>query len=249
MSPDDCAKNACALAAVTEYFTPAITSVGVGSGSTIEFAVKHMADALKTPKFKNASIAFVPSSFQARQLIVKYALPLASLDTHPDLDLGIDGADEVDLEHDLALIKGGGGCHLQEKVVASRCRVFVVVADQRKKSQKLGTSWTKGVPLEVVPFAYVPVLKALESIGGAPIVRPSGGSKAGPCVSDNGNFIVDCVLDISDAQNLEKKLHAIPGIVETGLFVDYADACIIGLPDGSTETFLLGPDAKRAKIK
>ena len=248
MSPEDAAKNAAALAAVQEYFTPACKCVGVGSGSTIEFAVKHMADAVKTDQFKNSMITFVPSSFQARQLIVKYGLALGSLDTHPDLDLGIDGADEVDVAHDLCLIKGGGGCHLQEKVIASRCATFVVIADERKKSTQIGTSWKKGIPLEVVPFAYVPVLSRLKGLDGKPTVRPAV-SKAGPCVSDNGNFIIDCVFhDIHDAGALEASLQAIPGVVETGLFVDYADVCIVGLASGKTETFRLGPNAKRTKL-
>ena len=94
----------------------------------------------------------MPSSFQARQLIIEHGLTLSDLEITPELDIAIDGADEVDAE--LSLIKGGGGCLLQEKVVINAAKEFVVVADYRKDSSDLGQQWSKGVPIEVLPLAY-----------------------------------------------------------------------------------------------
>ena len=94
----------------------------------------------------------VPSSFQARQLIIQNGLVLSDLEITPELDVAIDGADEVDEK--LTLIKGGGGCLLQEKIVINAAKEFVVVADYRKDSKELGEQWKKGVPIEVLPLAY-----------------------------------------------------------------------------------------------
>jgi ribose 5-phosphate isomerase A len=110
------------------------------------------------------------------------------LDEHPEIDVAIDGADEVDLQ--LNCIKGGGGCQLQEKIVAHAAKTFVVIADYRKESSLLGEQWTQGVPVEVVPMAYVPVMNQLKKIGGDPVLRMAQ-RKAGPVVTDNGNFVLD----------------------------------------------------------
>merc|ERR1712128_124193 len=118
--------------------------VGIGSGSTVMYAVKRIAERVKNDGFK---LTCVPSSFQARQLIIEHGLTLSDLEITPELDIAIDGADEVDAE--LSLIKGGGGCLLQEKVVINAAKEFVVVADYRKDSSDLGQQWSKGVQLEI----------------------------------------------------------------------------------------------------
>lgn len=122
------------------------------------------------------------------QLIAQHKLPLTSLDENPVIDVTIDGADEVDLQ--LNCIKGGGACQLQEKIVAHAAKKFVVIADYRKESAVLGEQWVQGVPVEVVPMAYVPLMKALTEMGGAPVLRMAK-QKAGPVVTDNGNFVLD----------------------------------------------------------
>uniref|UniRef100_A0A8C9GY48 ribose-5-phosphate isomerase n=1 Tax=Piliocolobus tephrosceles TaxID=591936 RepID=A0A8C9GY48_9PRIM len=112
----------------------------------------------------------LPCPPQARQLILQYGLTLSDLDRHPKIDLAIDGADEVDA--DLNLIKGGGGCLTQEKIVAGYASRFIVIADFRKDSKNLGDQWHKGIPIEVIPMAYVPVSRAVsQKFGGVVELR------------------------------------------------------------------------------
>ncbi|NXP77381.1 RPIA isomerase, partial [Ramphastos sulfuratus] len=169
---------------------------------------------------------------QARQLILQSGLTLSDLDRHPELDVAIDGADEVD--SDLNLIKGGGGCLTQEKIVAGYAKCFIVIADYRKRSQSLGEHWTKGIPIEVIPMAYVPVSRALSrSFGGSAELRMAV-SKAGPVVTDNGNFILDWKFDkVHDWREVNTAIKMIPGVVETGLFLGMAQAVYFGNEDGS----------------
>merc|ERR1712083_522007 len=132
----------------------------------------------------------------------------------------IDGADEVDIN--LNCIKGGGGCQTQEKIIASCSKQFVVVADYRKDATTLCEKWKKGVPVEVIPLAYVPVMKKIETMGGKPKLRMAK-SKAGPLVTDNGSFILDVDFGlVKEVEKLNQSLMMIPGVVETGLFVNMA---------------------------
>ncbi|GAI72125.1 unnamed protein product [marine sediment metagenome] len=202
--------------------------LGIGSGSTVVYAVKKIAEINKT---KDLNLKCIPTSFQAHQLIVENGLTLVTLDQYPEIDLDIDGADEIDKA--LNLIKGGGGCLVQEKIVASSSKKLVIIADYRKKSEKLGENWNKGVPVEVIPFGYVPVMKMLERLGGKPVLRMAK-AKAGPIVSDNGNFIVDVDFGlIENPSDMNDKLLKIPGVVDTGLFVGMASKAYIGQKDGN----------------
>ncbi|MHA2287408.1 MAG: ribose 5-phosphate isomerase A [Promethearchaeota archaeon] len=201
--------------------------IGIGSGSTVVYAVEAIAE--KNIK-ANMNLICIPSSFQARQLIVKNGLTLASLDQYPEIDLDIDGADEIDKF--LNLIKGGGGCLVQEKILASSSKKLIIIADYRKKSEFLGENWKKGVPIEIIPSAHVPIMKRLEKLEGTPILRMAK-AKAGPLVSDNGNFIIDVDFGkIVNPQELNLKLLQIPGVVDTGLFVNMASKAYIGQKDG-----------------
>ncbi|EMP26808.1 Ribose-5-phosphate isomerase [Chelonia mydas] len=183
--------------------------LGIGSGSTIVPAVHRLAERVKR---ENLNIVCVPTSFQ--------------------LDVAIDGADEVD--SDLSLIKGGGGCLTQEKIVAGYAKCFVVVADYRKNSKNLGEQWKKGIPIEVIPMAYVPVIRALtRKFGGAAELRMAV-RKAGPVVTDNGNFILDWKFDkVHKWNEVNTAIKMIPGVVETGLFINMADVVYFGMEDGS----------------
>uniref|UniRef100_A0A3P8PN73 Ribose-5-phosphate isomerase n=1 Tax=Astatotilapia calliptera TaxID=8154 RepID=A0A3P8PN73_ASTCA len=205
--------------------------VGVGSGSTIVYAVDRLAERVRQEKL---NIVCVPTSFQARQLILQHGLTLSDLDRHPELDVAIDGADEVD--KDLTLIKGGGGCLTQEKIVASCAKHFVVIADYRKDSKALGQQWKKGVPVEVIPMAHVPVSRTIaKRFGGEANLRMAV-SKAGPVVTDNSNFILDWKFE--HAQNWKEvntAIKMIPGVVETGLFVGMAERAYFGMEDGSVQ--------------
>ncbi|XP_053116462.1 ribose-5-phosphate isomerase isoform X2 [Hemicordylus capensis] len=203
--------------------------LGIGSGSTIVHAVHRLAERVKQ---ENLSIICIPTSFQARQLILQNGLTLSDLDRHPELDVAIDGADEVDL--DLNLIKGGGGCLLQEKIVAGYAKCFIVIADYRKKSKSFGEQWKKGIPIEVVPMAYVPVTRALvKRFGGAVELRMAV-NKAGPVVTDNGNFLLDWKFDnVHKWNEVNMAIKMIPGVVETGLFINMAERVYFGMEDGS----------------
>lgn len=111
------------------------------------------------------------------------------MDQFPSIDVTIDGADEVDA--DLNAIKGGGACHLREKVLAEAANLFVLVADQRKDSKVLGTNWKRGIPIEVAPFAWAKVMRNLSKMGCPDPQLRMGKAKAGPVVTDNGNFCID----------------------------------------------------------
>jgi len=205
--------------------------LGIGSGSTVVYAVEKIAELCKQQHF---NVKCIPTSFQSSQLIVENGLDLVSLDQHPEIDLDIDGADEIDGK--LNLIKGGGGCLVQEKIIAYNSKQLIIIADFRKNSKYLGEHWKNGVPIEIIPMAYVPLLKKLESLGGKPVLRMAK-AKAGPLVTDNGNFIIDVDFGvIENPKELNAVLLNIPGIVDTGLFIEMTNRAYIGQEDGSIIT-------------
>ncbi len=206
--------------------------LGIGSGSTVVYAVKKIAEINKA---KNMDLKCIPTSFQSRQLIVENGLTLVSLDQYPVIDLDIDGADEIDKS--LNLIKGGGGCLVQEKIIASSSKKLVIIADYTKKSEFLGEHWKKGVPIEIIPLAHVPIMKRLEKLGGTPVLRMAQ-AKAGPVVSDNGNFIIDADFGIiKNPLDLNLKILQIPGVVDSGLFLGMAHTAYIGQKDSTVKKF------------
>ncbi|TPX34533.1 ribose-5-phosphate isomerase [Synchytrium microbalum] len=222
------AKRRASYAAIDSHVTPNTKVIGIGSGSTIVFCVDRLKQRVAEGGLNVK--ACIPTSFQARQLIIEAGLPLAELNQYPSIDIAFDGADEVDSR--LNLIKGGGACMLQEKLVASNAKKFVVVADYRKNSTKLGENWKQGVPLEVVPLAYVPIMERVRALGGIPTLRMAV-RKAGPVVTDNGNFVVDAIFGtIDDPSKLEASLIKIPGMVVSGLFTDMAEKAYFGMADG-----------------
>jgi len=229
----EAAKRLAARAAVDEFVKDGM-AVGIGSGSTIAYGVVRLAERVKEEGLK---VVCVPTSFQSKLLVVEHGLTLGELDRYPVLDVAIDGADEVDSE--LNCIKGGGGCQLQEKIVAAAAKTFVICADYRKDSSQLGENWTKGIPLEVAPMAYQPVMIKLKDMGAKEVNLRMAQSKAGPCVTDNGNFVIDAhfgALPPADIALLEDKLNAVPGILCTGLFVKMAVKAFFGNEDGSVSS-------------
>lgn len=201
--------------------------IGIGSGSTIVYAVQIIAEMNRK---EDLNVKCIPSSYQSYQLIINNGLELVSLDQYPEIDLVIDGADEID--KNLNLIKGGGGCLVQEKILASNSKNLVIIADFRKNSEKLGMNWKKGVPIEVIPMAYVPLMKKLKKMGGKPILRMAQ-SKSGPLITDNSNFIIDVDFGtISNPSELNEKILPIPGVVDTGFFINMASRAYIGQKDG-----------------
>ena len=206
--------------------------LGIGSGSTVVYAVKRIAEINQN---NNLNLKCIPTSFQSHQLVVENGLTLVSLDQYPEIDLDIDGADEID--NSLNLIKGGGGCLVQEKIIASASKKLVIIADYTKKSEFLGEHWKKGVPIEIIPLAHVPIMKRLEKLGSTPVLRMAQ-AKAGPVVSDNGNFIIDADFGIiKNPSELNLKILQIPGVVDSGFFLGMAQAAYIGQEDGTVKKF------------
>ncbi|KAL5022516.1 hypothetical protein ScPMuIL_001671 [Solemya velum] len=203
--------------------------IGIGSGSTIVYAVERIAERVAAEKL---SVQCIPTSFQARKLIHDNGLILESLENCPVIDIALDGADEVDAE--LNCIKGGGGCLTQEKIIASNAKDFFIIGDTRKKVESLGTHWKKGVPIEVIPMAYRPIQLQIEKkLGGSAELRMAH-RKAGPVVTDNGNLLLDWKFqNITDWDYVNGVIKMIPGVVETGLFIHMAKAAYFGTADGS----------------
>jgi ribose 5-phosphate isomerase A len=199
--------------------------LGLGSGSTVAYAAEEIGKRIKTEKLH---VKVVPTSYQAFMLAVKNGIPITTLEEHPILDLTIDGADQID--ENLNLIKGMGGALTREKIVAAASKTLIIIADERKKAKILGENGQL-VPIEVLPFATPFVVRKLSELGGKPRIRESVG-KVGPVVTDNGNFIIDVDFGIiENPGKLDAKLKRIPGIVETGLFVDMADIVYLGKPN------------------
>lgn len=181
LSAVEAAKRAAAYAAVDAHVLPHHMAIGIGSGSTVPYVVERI---LQQGSKLNARRIFLPTGFQSKQLILQAGLVLADPDGVKHLDVDIDGADECDVK--LNCIKGGGACQLREKVLAEMADSFVVVADDRKDSQVLGTSWARGVPIEVAPFALSLVTANLIKAGCTKPQLRMAKMKAGPVVSDNG---------------------------------------------------------------
>jgi ribose 5-phosphate isomerase A len=196
--------------------------VGLGTGSTTAFAIQHLGDRLKSGDLKD--IKGIPTSFQASVLAKQYGIPLTTLDEVDQIDIAIDGADEVDPQKNL--IKGGGAAHTREKVVDSLAKLFIVVVDSSKLVDRLGSTFA--LPVEVLPMAITPVTKAIEALGGKPELR-MGVKKDGPVITDQGNMVLDVTFEaIANPAELEKTLNNIPGVLENGLFVGVADVVLIG---------------------
>jgi ribose 5-phosphate isomerase A len=200
--------------------------IGLGSGTT----ATHMIYALGRRLQEGLSITgAVATSHASADLARELGIPLTDLDTHPVLDLDIDGADEIDEQ--LRLIKGGGGALLREKIVASSARRFVVIGDATKRVAQLGLNFP--LPVEVVSFAATPVIKRLEALGATVQLRRSGDNVF---FTENCNIILDCFFanGITDPAELDTHIHSIVGVVETGLFLHMAERAIIGGPEGIT---------------
>lgn len=205
---------------------PSSGVIGLGSGSTVAFFAEELGKLVQ----EGAEIHVVPSSYQAYQLALKYDIPLTNLDRQPELDMTIDGADEVDEE--LNLIKGGGGALLREKVIASASKRLIIIVDESKLVRHLGEDFP--IPVEVLPFALEPVQRKIQSMGIHPVLRIAE-RKMGPVVTDNGNFLLDLEFSepLQNPVELSINLKMIPGVIETGLFVDMADEVHVGTQDGN----------------
>ncbi|MDI6897423.1 ribose-5-phosphate isomerase RpiA [Methanocella conradii] len=196
-------------------------AVGLGTGSTAAYAIRLLGRRVRD---EGLDIVGVPTSYASEELAIESGIPLVSLAERPELDIDIDGADQVDAS--LNLIKGGGAAHTREKVVACSSRLFVVVIDDKKMKDLL----SRPVPIEVLPYARRLVERKVAELGGRCMMR-MGMGKDGPIISDNGNIIMDCDFGpIESPALLSQKLSAIPGLVEHGIFTN-ADIVYIGYED------------------
>ena len=220
LDPIQQAKKNAALEAVKHVKDGFI--VGLGSGSTAAFAIRALGERIRKEKIK---IMGIPTSYQAFLLAVECGIPITTLDEHPVIDVTIDGADQLTPE--LFLIKGGGAAMAREKIVASATKLNVIIADQPKKVKLLGEN-NQFVPIEVLPFALPIVKETIIAMGGKPAVR-EGKGKLGPTITDNGNAIIDAYFgEIVNPAELAVKVKMVPGVVETGFFINLTDLVYLG---------------------
>ncbi len=214
-------KHVVAAAAVEQIQDGMI--LGLGSGSTAALMIEALGKKLASGSLND--IVGVTTSFQGEVMAAELGIPLLSLNAVDQIDLAIDGADEVDPSFNL--IKGGGACHVQEKLVASKAKRFVVVVDSTKLVDRLNMNFL--LPVEVLPSAWKQVKNYLHELGGESDLRMAE-KKAGPVVTDQGNLVLDVSFPegISDPKNLELRINNIPGVLENGLFVDLTDEVLVG---------------------
>jgi len=198
--------------------------VGLGSGSSASFAVKKIGELIKAAQLKD--IVGIPTSKATEELAKSLNIPLITFNDKQEIDLTIDGADEVDEE--LNVIKGGGGAHLREKVVAQASKRLVIVVDETKVSKKLGEKWA--VPIEVLQYCVELEKKFLESLGAKIELRKDKDGK--PYITDEGNYILDSNFGvINSPYDLAQKLEARAGIVEHGIFINLVSEVIVAYPE------------------
>jgi len=213
-----------AAEAAVELVRPGMV-LGLGHGSTARYALLKIAELLQSGKLWD--IQGVPCSKKVEEEARALGIPLTTLEEHPELDLTIDGADEIDPE--LNVIKGGGGAMLREKIVAQATKREVIVADFGKLSPKLGTKVP--VPVEVLPFGWKTHVRFLEGLGAKVRLRQS--SDGSPFLTDQGNYVLDCYFGpIENPGDLAKELSSRAGILGHGLFLGLVDEAFVAGPEG-----------------
>ncbi len=197
--------------------------LGLGSGSTAALMIKSLADEIHSGRLKN--IRGVATSFQSEVLALELGIPLVDLTSVSEIDLAIDGADEVD--PGFQLIKGGGACHVREKLVADKANQLLIVIDETKLVKNLNLSFP--LPVEVLPNAWKQVQDVISKMNGNSSLRMAE-KKAGPVVTDQGNLVLDVLFKdgIKNPKDVEMRINNIPGVLENGLFVDLTDKVLVG---------------------
>ena len=191
--------------------------VGIGTGSTAAYLIKLLGEQVKN----GLRIRGIPTSERSREQASSLGIALTTLDECPEIDVTVDGADEVDPQ--LRLIKGGGGALLREKIVASASKQVVIVADSSKRVPVLGKF---GLPVEVIKFAQAVVKKKIEALGSRVSLRQVNGQSY---LTDENNYILDCHFgEIADPERLARQLSDMPGVVEHGLFIGMASVVLVG---------------------
>lgn len=216
------AKQAAALEAARMVESGSV--VGLGTGSTTEFAINELGRRIREERI---TCLGVPTSHSAELLARAQGILIRTLYDVERIDLAIDGADEVDQYKNL--MKGSGGAHTREKIVDSFADRFVVVVDDSKLVSQLGS--TMAIPLEVLPLAVPAVTRQIQDLGGTSELRMAGGGRGhyGPVITDQGNMVLEVRFPvIEQPKELEARLNSVPGVVENGLFCGLADLILIG---------------------
>ncbi|WP_440604195.1 ribose 5-phosphate isomerase A [Bacillus sp. GB_SG_008] len=198
-------------------------TIGLGTGSTVYWTIQKLGELVR----EGLAIRGVPTSRQTEQLAKELQIPLVSLSEVDELDLTIDGADEI--SDDLQLTKGGGGALLREKLVATASKQLIIVADESKLVSRLGGF---PLPVEVVPFATEHTAQRIRTLLGCTTTLRLQNNQ--PYITDNGNFIVDCAFPdfITNPSETHQFLKTLTGVVETGLFINMAQIVVIGQSNG-----------------
>ncbi len=200
--------------------------LGLGTGSTTHFFIEKVGMRIKE---EGINVKAIPTSFQSLLIAKQWNIPITTLEEN-DIDLSVDGADEVDFEFNL--VKGGGAAHTKEKIVDYAAKQFIVIVDESKVVDELGNF---PVPVEVLPDASRMVIKELEDMGAKCEIRMAQ-RKDGPVITDNGNFVIDAKFDkIESPKHLEIDINTIPGVIENGIFTQMVDKVIIGTDEGTKE--------------
>ena len=196
--------------------------LGLGTGSTVEYMLKKLGEEVK----KGLKVKGIPTSMHTKKVAKECNIPLTTLDENPEIDLTIDGADEVDSE--LNLIKGGGGALTREKLIAYHSKKEIIIIDDTKVVKALGIDFP--LPVEVLKYGWSSTKKTLEKFGCEIELRQIMNE---PFITDNSNYILDCDFErIDEPEQLEKDINCIPGVVENGLFIGLADEVIVGSKQG-----------------
>jgi len=197
--------------------------VGLGTGSTVEYALRKLGGLVRN----GLKIEGVPTSIHTQRIAKEEKIPLTNLEENPEIDLTIDGADEVD--SNLNLIKGGGGALTREKIIAFNSKKVIIVIDDSKIVKALGIDFP--LPVEVVKFGWTSTKKTLEQLGCNVELRKIMEDE--PFITDNSNYILDCEFErINEPEQLEMEINNIPGVVENGLFIGLVDEVIVGSKQG-----------------
>ena len=199
--------------------------VGLGTGSTADAVIRELGRRVAT----GLDFTGVPTSRRSEELARDLSIPLTTLGAVSRLDLGFDGADEIDPALDA--IKGRGGALLYEKLVALACADYVLVASTEKDVSRLGAR--TALPVEIVPFGWPQTAARLADLGLSPTLRPTPGHREQPWVTDNGGYLLDCAPGpMDDPAHIAATVKAVPGVVEHGLFLGIADMALQVDPEG-----------------
>lgn len=205
------------------------STVGLGSGSTVLKALELTAEKIKKEKL---DVGFVPTSYQMEIAAKHFGLKTVQLEDERELDVALDGADQVQWRT-LDMVKGGGAALLREKVVDSSAKRLVVVIDEKKIAKTLGGD--QPIPVEIIPFGYHATLAKIKRVSEKATLREATG-KVGPIVTDNGNLLVDAYFrNLRRPDIVHERLKKIPGVVETGLFLEMCDVAYVGRKDGRVD--------------